>query len=758
MRPEYSKWLHRFRAALVLTLALALSGLLGAALAIPSWVSSAQANGDIDPVTARIEIQPATLSGQVSVHVSIQISNVGDDDIPGALVLFDPANNRVTSFGSGGSLTLNRGQQYPWQGDWYVTQDQLNAGQITYTLQYPRMISGQVQTVTKNITARFTYSKPINHKINVQRSYSPANPEEGETVTIDYRIENTGGVNLKNLYIEDRGVGVKKDDLLVDSLAVGAQVTKSFSFKMGAATVSSQPTIYYTPEGQEKAVSGTVEKIISIVPTKIDIIATLTVNKEIINRGDSVTLTCEVKNSGSMAYSNITISDASLGVVAQNINLGSKKTYKETKTIKVSAPGTYKFEITGSDANGNPLSLSSNEITVQTREDAKPISLSISIESDRDVIYTDPATAIFVVTVKNTGEETVKDIVVSEYGKDVYTIPQLKPGEQDVRAKEFTLLMGGTFMFKATAKDTLGTSKSFESNTSAIVYQAPRPTPSPTPTMSPTPAPTPTQTPTATVSLTNTPGSNDFGRILLWVLAGLLVLILGGVGAMFMLDRRKAPSARPTGGGSRVTGSGAIEVIDRLDRTPRRDYTRAAKNAAKGAGLPVLAKAFAKKRTGTDDLPEDDDSEFTPSRDNPYAPVSTGMIYDDFDGMDEVIEPEIPSLNSGRYDAERYLEPEDTHRIDPKDIVRASERYAPPLKIVPEPVSQAKSSPELEPEPDSEAGSSGQYRLTRRAGTLRPKAEPPISLGSEDPTSFAKKQRARRGREINTAQFYEEEE
>ncbi|MDR1599991.1 MAG: hypothetical protein LBS11_09040 [Oscillospiraceae bacterium] len=747
---------NRFRNALILALALAASGFLGMPGGIQALNGAALAGENIDPITANIEIQPVTLSGPQTVRVSIQIMNVGDDDIPGSVVLIDPANNRVSTFGSGGSLQMRIGQQFPWVGEWTVTKEQLETGSITYKLQYPRIVDGTAQNITKNLTARFTYNKPVNHKLNVQRSYTPTNPEEGQTVTMEYLFENTGDVNLLDLYIMDKGVGInKKGDLLIESLSVGASVTKSWTFKMGAATVSSQPTIYYTPEGLGKSVSGTVSKVITITPTKIDITATLTTSKDVVNRGDSVSLVCEIKNAGSVSYKEITISDASLGVIAQNISLGAKKTYKETKTVKVSAPGAYKFDITGVDANGNPLALSSNEVTVQTREDAKPVSLSISIESDRDVIYTDPATAVFIITTRNTGEETTNEIVVSAAGKNIYTIPQLKPGEQDVRAKEFTLFMGGTFQFTATAKNSLGEAAAFKSNEVPIVYQAPKPTPSPTPTITPTPTPAQTATPQALVTQSaNLRDSGSFGSVLLWVMGGLLVLILAGAGAMFILDRQRAPAARSLGSSR---SPAAVEVIDHLDRSPRRDYSRAAKNAArntlKAAGLPVLAKAFSKRRDDADnaDVTDIDNSRYAPPTAADYAPSYAGMD----DAEDEFIEPEIASLNGDEPDG-RYLEPDDTHRIDAAEIARAAERYAPPRNAGQEPETEAKpNKPDAEPDP--EAGGAGQYRLTRRAGTLRPKTEKPLAVESEDPASFAKKQRARRSREINTAQFYEED-
>ncbi|MDR1570010.1 MAG: hypothetical protein LBS72_05930 [Oscillospiraceae bacterium] len=754
------------------------------ALIRPLWIALALcalfalftlASAETDPVSAQIEISPTTLSGPYTVRVNIQISNVGDDDLPGSVQLYDPDNNRVASFGSGGSLTLLIGQIYAWQGEWHVTQEQLNAGRINYKLSYPRYNdAGQLATYSKSVTAKITYNKVTTPTIRVTRSMEPEAPQAGQEVTISYLIANTGSVAVRNMEIVDKGIGVNRGDLTVDSLSPGAQITKTHTFTLGESPVKSAPTFYFIPEGSDNEVTSSGSEF-TITPIIVNITATLTASKSVVNKGDTIDLVCEIKNAGSTSYKNIKITDASLGTLGSSISIGSKKTYKETKSVKVDQSRSYQFVITGEDSGGNPLSIVTNEVRVQTLEDAKPVSLVVTIENDRDVVYQEPFTAIFIITVRNTGEETVNDIKVTAAKKEIYTIASLAPGAEHVVAKEFTLSMGGNFQFAANAKDALGKDQIFTSNTAEIIYQAPRPTPSPTPTLTPTPTETPPEsTPTMEVTGVDGNGEGGIGNILKYVLLGLLAVVVMGVGAMLILERARVPAAVA----SRSSGARSVEVYDHLARSERRDYTRAAvkttrSRAAKGvaAGLAVMGRS----RRMDEEVPEQPTDRYqpAPSQADLYAPPPNP--YDEFEGepwlaqttsADETATPaeEGGLAESELADIPRYLEPEDEHFVPLPQSPYTTEV---PIANPPKPVASTRtrrqkdersSAKAVEPTGEDLIGSTGEYHLTRQSGAIHPKPEPSSVVEAEDPTGFARKQRARRGREINIAQFYEEDD
>lgn len=733
------------------------------------------ASAAFDPISAKIEITPTTLTGSSVVKVSIQVNNVGDDDMPGAVTLLDPSGARVSGFGSGGSITLALQKSYAWTGEWYVTQDQLDAGAITYKLSYPYYDdSGNLTTHSKNVTAKLTYNKTTSVKVNLARRIYPESPQVGTEVTIDYTITNNSAIPITNINLSDTAIGLDKGVIAVDSLAPGAQITKSYTFTVGEKAVKSAPTysFIYDNNGKPTEASKTAEAA-TITPIKINLTATLTASKSLVNNGDKVDLVCEIKNSGSVSYKNIKITEMSIGEIASGISIKANKSYKETKTVVVDGSTDYQFIITGEDSSGNTITVQTTQVRVNTREDAKPINLGISIVSDRDVVYKEPFTAIFVITVTNNGDEPVKEIVVSEAGKSIYTIPELQAGEESVIAKEFTLNMGGKFQFAASAKNSVEDTQKFESNIAEIVYQAPKPTPSPTPTLTPTPTAEPTPEPSDDTSTSGggTAGSQSsgggFGNVLRNILLGLLAVIVMGIGAMLMLDRTRS-AAEPA-------RAATVSAYDHLDRSERRDYTRLtqkqprAKTAAKTstfAALTAFAAKPKKKQTKpvavtSDESYDDGDYAYDESQ---FAPPTSDI--DSFEG-----EEWTQSITRDEPDIPRFADPEDSHLIPDDEYSPASQStdrhsaddyYTEPVAPPPEPPRVKPTARARQTRVDSEIGelgaSSGLHHLTKKAGSLHEDDAPITVQSAEDPVSFARKQRAKRGREINLAQFYTDDE
>ena len=81
-----------------------------------------------------LSVEPASLTAPGTVTVSARVSNAGAEDITVPLSLKDPDGKLVTSFGDGGSLfPLKSGQSMPWQGQYQVSQKQLDEGKLVYT-------------------------------------------------------------------------------------------------------------------------------------------------------------------------------------------------------------------------------------------------------------------------------------------------------------------------------------------------------------------------------------------------------------------------------------------------------------------------------------------------------------------------------------------------------------------------------------------------------------------------------------------------
>ena len=89
-----------------------------------------------DPIVCEMEVSQAVLTGEGTVRVNINVINVSDDGDAISVTLYDPAKNVCASFGSGGTANLAPGSSASYSGSWTVTQEQLNAGKITYIASY----------------------------------------------------------------------------------------------------------------------------------------------------------------------------------------------------------------------------------------------------------------------------------------------------------------------------------------------------------------------------------------------------------------------------------------------------------------------------------------------------------------------------------------------------------------------------------------------------------------------------------------------
>ena len=88
---------------------------------------SAGAQSAPDGLGIELNVEPASLTAPGTVTVSARVSNAGTAEIATPLSLYDPDGKPVNSFGDGGMLLrLAPGEAYPWQGQYMVTQAQLD--------------------------------------------------------------------------------------------------------------------------------------------------------------------------------------------------------------------------------------------------------------------------------------------------------------------------------------------------------------------------------------------------------------------------------------------------------------------------------------------------------------------------------------------------------------------------------------------------------------------------------------------------------
>lgn len=548
------------------------------------------------PIKVAMSVNPKSMPAPQTVEVAIKITNVADEDLPGAVSLLDPAGNAVTSFGDGGSTTLAKGASITWTGTWDVTEKQLEAGKIRYQVKYPAYSEDGSTIEMKNLYFTYTITRTASEpELSVKRTISPTMAKKGQTVTVIYELENTGGAALKDIKLkEHKNISTKTQS--VGKLAIGEKTQITFEAKMGSKDITSQATITYKAEGSSKSYSEKVEeKKISYGESKL--YATLAASAKTVSVGENVTLQLTLTNEGNIDYANVKVTDPVLGEVFTNQELPAGATKVLTKEVTLQNTATYDFMVVFSDNAGGEESIKADTVTVQAIDPSKKLNITLNAVSDRMEIYEEPSVLRFTVTATNTSEVDAEDVVIKAGDTTLYTFDTLKAGQSKHFVRDVSASMAGKFQFTAFTKDLLGNDVSFESNVLAITFAVPTVEPTVVPVVTPAlpdlePLPTSDGLP-AVVSTVQ-----QAAYVLCYILGAflLLALLLLLVASMRRLAAKRASNA----------------AMDHLDRGSRRDYTAEPEKNADRHTFPSEGEddLFAVELDGTaEDEPEAESSQ-----------------------------------------------------------------------------------------------------------------------------------------------------
>ncbi len=727
-----------------------------------------------EPLQFKIEVTPNTLTGPATVRVSINCINMGDDGTPVSVTLYDPDRQVCTTFGSGGTASLAPGASQSYSGSWTVTAAQLEAGKIIYSARYSTTNElGQPVSANKPISASIKHNQAVAN-MQVSRSFAPGTTVmEGQTVTVNYELVNTGSIDISDIIIKDPGV--LDGQVTYQLLKVGESTNLSYHFVAGNASKTSAAELTYSylvGSKKETKTRATEPKVITV--TVPDVSVKLASSRETVKAGDKVDLLCTITNKSNLSYEQLKVTDLILNDVESGISIGAGKSYEFQRSITVSKTATYQFTVKGIDSTGGSVTFESNSVTIKTSDDpslaqdpveAIPLDLDIAIEADREVIYTRPSDIVFRVKVTNFGTTEVKNIVISAASyksKNIRTIEKLAPQETAEFVQLLSASMEGQYVFRATAKDNTGKDVFKDSNPVQVTFQVTSPpvTAPPPPTIAPTEPPPPPETnPTETV---RSPFGNEgeeqqstgAGVILLYALAGLLIVVLLAVILLFVLDKRRNKAASSSG-----ASTGNI-VIDSIQRSPHRDYAKVPKRSTTGN----------RKETKKKEKEAPNASVYAPDPEEPFendlslsmpddaeAPVAPetyeesiyrrpGSVRSEIKFFDAETDLDASPLEEQSSSSKAYLS-----RIRSGSSAKLSdEEIATPLEA--EPVGTMS-----EDEAALLSGSTAQYRLSRNISNMRPSALTTPKI--EDAESFTRKQRASRSsRSSDLSNFYEDDD
>ena len=546
-RPTYMMKRKGFVLCLVLAVVLLLAGFAAAETT--------------DPIVASMELTPGKLTGPGPVTVTITISNSSDQDLKDPVVLYDPAAQIVSDFGTNGSAMLKAGESRTWTGTYDVNQRTLDNGFVVYYVKYTLyQESGKAVEQSQPIRQTITQTT-AEADIEVKRTITPTIAREGQSVVVRYDISNTGTVALLNVGIQENSdIFSKKQN--IPRLEPGQTAEIKYPVTMGTRDLTSSCKITYTPENQNEEQTYTVnEQVIRFGEPQLT--ATLSANAKGVVQNGTVKLTLTLKNSGSVDYSDIRVSDASLGDVFTNQELKAGKTLELSKEVTVPSTTDYQFVVSAVDATGGEATLSTEVLSITAVSPEDALTLEVIATPDRTEVYEQPAKVRFTLAITNNSRVDATNVKVSHGDVDLYTFTSIPAGETRTMSRDFALSMQGKYRFTVTAQDPLEGTQTFQSNETQIVFSVPTPAPA-TPTPAPAPTPEPTFSP-ATVPPITDRSVGTFAKIVQTILLPLLILsgvvLIATVVLLIIAAKRRSEQKKAS-----------EAAVDQLERAERRDY------------------------------------------------------------------------------------------------------------------------------------------------------------------------------------------
>ncbi len=446
---------------------------------------------DADEVTLTLErVSPSSMSGAGNVTVALTIKlNINASD-----------SMENVSVSKGGTTLTGLSNVKPGYSPTFsvivpLSEEELGTP-VTLTVSWTQ--GGT--SYSKNLKS-FTVSKAeAKTSVVFTRSADPTSLKSGEKTTLKYRVVNTGNVPVSDLKITDGSLGTvgTKDSLNAGStweFNVEKAVTESFT---------STPTLSYTAAGETK--SETLSAL-SINLASANLKAALSSTALEVEAGTTVTLTCSVKNTGSLDFQSLTVKDDTLGQVFSGPRLQVGASTSFTKKVTIEKESTYTFAITAKDENGENHTYKSNTVKiaikgvepVQTVPGTEPVRFDARIDNSR--MDTDQEVDLHF-TIENRTQEALTSVTIEDdLGETLVTIPSLPSGttEQDIpypvsRERNVTFHLYGT--------DAAGKVQQYSVGPLEIRFPVVE---TPAPTSQPTPESVPTVTPAVTLSPTPTP-------------------------------------------------------------------------------------------------------------------------------------------------------------------------------------------------------------------------------------------------------------
>lgn len=400
-----------------------------------------------DTLKIDYQAQPSSMVAPEPVQVQISLENPAAEPIGEIRICRD--NGAVVK--EVGALPKDGKADDKFSDTITPTDAQLDEGKMIYLIRYT-LGAGKPGATAQERTVVVPLTRlPAEPGVEFTRSIPVASARPGETVSIAYRVRNTGNVALTHLSVADGDAG---EVGALDRLDPGERKTFFYRFTM-EETFTSKPKLSYS----HRATRDTFEKELAgaaIYRADERLSITLEADRSAVSPGEVVTLTYRVTNLGDVQYDHLRLTDQLMGeLVGLPSELKSGQDFVFTKAVKMTSTTTFLFTLTGQSPGGSPLEAASNPLTVAVKPALDDVKLTL-IARPAALRLTGPGEVEFTLTVRNEGELDLVGVKLSERERgEIRTLAVAAPGDTETSVR-YEVSEPGTFQFMAELTDSKG--------------------------------------------------------------------------------------------------------------------------------------------------------------------------------------------------------------------------------------------------------------------------------------------------------------
>lgn len=391
---------------------------------VPGLVpSAALAQEGEDLLQIALSARPDELVEPGDVTLTFTIENISEQDARNVYISSSDGlmSEPVGQVAAGETQSFNRQHS--------VTEEELEAGEITYTISHddPDQPNAKI-----NYTVHVQIQRSdIRPEAEFTRQFSSRSVASGGTLTVVYRVRNTGNVALRNLRVQD---SLGDYTGRIDRLEVGQSRSLISRVTLSEPDTSSASLSFNVEgEGDENFVSTLEDVFVPLAEAGMDQLFSVS---RVSGSEDTAEALLLLYNTGDVAYREICVTDAVYGgIIADALVLPVGNDPLEIRhRYAVRGQDSFCWRVTGVGENGETVELITPAIELPApaqEADAAPLTLSVEALTPRIRRSGDVTLRV---RISNPGPVGVEDIVLMEAGLgEVRSFAVLGPGDSLTR-------------------------------------------------------------------------------------------------------------------------------------------------------------------------------------------------------------------------------------------------------------------------------------------------------------------------------------